>query len=156
MENRSTQNPFRLQPSAFRLQLSAFCLQPSAFSLQPSASAFSLRIDSLPMRKIAFLLLFWTGTAFAADELVVIRAARLIDGRADSAISPAVVVVRGTRIESVGGAIPDGARMIDLGDSTLMPGLIDAHVHVMLQGDVTQEEYDSQLLKESLPYRALR
>ncbi|MGZ4809211.1 MAG: metal-dependent hydrolase family protein, partial [Thermoanaerobaculia bacterium] len=46
--------------------------------------------------------------------------------------------------------------IIDLGDMTLLPGLIDAHVHTLLQGDVTQDDYDVQLFKESLPYRALR
>jgi imidazolonepropionase-like amidohydrolase len=92
------------------------------------------------------------------DAPIVVRAARMIDGRSDTVIAPALVVVRGKRIELVGpgSAAPAGARVIDLGDSTLLPGLIDAHVHVMLQGDVTSEEYDSQLFKESLPYRALR
>ena len=46
--------------------------------------------------------------------------------------------------------------MIDLGDVTLMPGLIDTHTHVLLQGDITAEDYDVQLFKESLAYRALR
>jgi imidazolonepropionase-like amidohydrolase len=80
----------------------------------------------------------------------------MIDGRNDSVITPAVVVVRGNKIESVGGPVPANAEVIDLGDSTLLPGLIDAHVHILLQGDVTSEEYDAQLFKESLPYRALR
>ena len=108
------------------------------------------------MRKIALLLLFFAMPAFAADETVVIRAARLIDGRSDTTASPALVVVKGNKIESIGGTPPAGARIIDLGDATLMPGLIDAHAHLLLQGDVTQEEYDVQLFKESLAYRALR
>jgi len=97
--------------------------------------------------------------AFAADappKVVVLRAARLIDGRGGNVVSPAVIVVRGNRIESIGGAVPDGAPVIDLGDMTLLPGLIDAHVHTLLQGDITAEDYDTQLFKESLPYRALR
>src|SRR6476469_10803999 len=52
-------------------------------------------------------------------------------------------------------ARPD-AQVIDLGDSTLLPGLIDAHVHVLLQGDITAADYDEQLFKESMAYRALR
>src|SRR5439155_24412855 len=71
-------------------------------------------------------------------------------------VAPAVVVVRGNKIESIGGAVPTDAKVIDLGDSTLMPGLIDAHVHVLLQGDITAAEYDEQLFRESLAYRALR
>jgi len=97
--------------------------------------------------------------ALAADappKVVVLRAARLIDGRGGNVVSPAVIVVRGNRIESIGGAVPDGAPVIDLGDMTLLPGLIDAHVHTLLQGDITAEDYDTQLFKESLPYRALR
>src|SRR5207253_6902334 len=42
------------------------------------------------------------------------------------------------------------------GNSWLLPGLIDAHTHALLQGDITAAEYDEQLLKESIPYRALR
>src|SRR5881227_2839287 len=110
------------------------------------------------MRHAAVALLFAT-SLFAADAsqpVTVIRAARLIDGRGGSVIAPAVVVVRGNKIESVGGAVPAGAQVIDLGDVTLLPGLIDAHTHTLLQGDITAEDYDKQLFRESLPYRALR
>ena len=107
------------------------------------------------MRKLA-LLLFVATSAFAADEIVVLRAARLIDGKSETVTTPAVIVVRGNKIDSIGGTLPAAARTIDLGDVTLLPGLIDAHTHVLLQGDVTQEEYDEQLFRESMPYRALR
>jgi imidazolonepropionase-like amidohydrolase len=102
---------------------------------------------------------FFAVAAFAADappKVVVLRAARLIDGRGGNVVSPGVIVVRGNRIESIGGAFPADAQVIDLGDMTLLPGLIDAHVHTLLQGDITSEDYDVQLFKESLPYRALR
>src|SRR5437016_3555942 len=88
--------------------------------------------------------------------VTVIRAARLIDGRGGNVIAPAIIVVRGNKIESVGGSAPAGAEVIDLGDMTLLPGLIDAHTHALLQGDITSEDYDRQLFHESLPYRALR
>jgi imidazolonepropionase-like amidohydrolase len=112
------------------------------------------------MRKLLLALLLTTA-AYAADApapVTVIRAARLIDGRNDAVVSPAVIVVRGNKIESAGSSasVPQGATVIDLGDATLLPGLIDAHTHVLLQGDVTSEDYDVQLFKESLPYRALR
>jgi imidazolonepropionase-like amidohydrolase len=97
--------------------------------------------------------------AFAADappKVVALRAARLIDGRGGNVVAPAVIVVRGNKIESIGGAVPAGMQVIDLGDVTLLPGLIDAHVHTLLQGDITSDDYDNQLFKESLAYRALR
>ena len=110
------------------------------------------------MRKLALLLLLLAVPLFAADRPIVIRAARLIDGRGGPVATPGLIVIRGNRIESVGTATsaPMDAQIIDLGDMTLLPGLIDAHVHTLLQGDVTEEDYDSQLFKESLPYRALR
>jgi imidazolonepropionase-like amidohydrolase len=106
-------------------------------------------------RLLATLLLA-SVTATAAENIVVIRAARMIDGKSAKVIAPAMVVIRGNRIDSIGGSAPAGAKVIDLGDMTLLPGLIDAHVHALLQGDVTSEDYDQQLFKESLAYRALR
>ena len=49
-----------------------------------------------------------------------------------------------------------GAPTIDLSRMTVLPGLIDAHTHLLLQGDITAAEYDEQLLKESIPYRTIR
>jgi imidazolonepropionase-like amidohydrolase len=72
------------------------------------------------------------------------------------------ILVEGDRIVAVG---PDEAvrakasgpvQTIDLGGATVLPGLIDNHTHVLLQGDVTSADYDEQLLKESTPYRAIR
>jgi imidazolonepropionase-like amidohydrolase len=67
--------------------------------------------------------------------VVVIKAARLIDGTGKPAITNAVVVVTDDRITAVGQAgqvsVPAGAKVIDLGDATLLPGFIDAHTHVI-------------------------
>ena len=49
-----------------------------------------------------------------------------------------------------------GAATVDLSRMTVLPGLIDAHTHLLLQGDITAAEYDEQLLKESIPYRTIR
>ena len=111
------------------------------------------------MKILAAFLLFASSSLFAADappQVVAIRAARLIDGRGGVVVAPAVVVVRGNKIESIGGAVPAGAQTIDLGDMTLLPGLIDAHTHALLQGDITADDYDKQLFRESIAYRALR
>jgi imidazolonepropionase-like amidohydrolase len=71
----------------------------------------------------------------AAPQTVAIRAARLVDGTGAAAIANGVVVVRGDRIIAAGAAsavtVPAGARVIDLGDATLMPGFIDAHTHII-------------------------
>src|SRR5687768_5579195 len=68
------------------------------------------------------------------DELVAVRATGLVDVRAGVLVPDAVLLVRGERIEAVGSAaevaVPDGARSIDLGELVLVPGLIDAHVHL--------------------------
>src|SRR5712692_7871204 len=66
------------------------------------------------------------------------------------------VLVVGERIQEVGPAEElarkaGQAQVIDLGDATLLPGLIDNHTHVLLQGDITAADYDEQLLKESTP-----
>ena len=92
-------------------------------------------------------------------ERVLIKAAHLIDGRSGSPRDKFAVLVEGERISKVGPAAElqaPGVRVIDLGESWLLPGLIDAHTHVLLQGDITAADYDEQLLKESIPYRTLR
>ena len=94
--------------------------------------------------------------AAAQDEVpkprvVVLKAAHMLDVRAGKVVSPGLVVVRGDRIVSVGGIAPEEAETIDLGDATLMPGMIDAHVHLFLH--VGAE--DLQTVQESVPERTL-
>jgi imidazolonepropionase-like amidohydrolase len=91
----------------------------------------------------------------------VIRAGVLIDGESGSARRNQVIIIRGDRIAEVADAakarIPAGAEVIDLSQFTVLPGLIDAHTHIFLQGeDPAQGGYDIQLLKYPLAYRAAR
>jgi imidazolonepropionase-like amidohydrolase len=88
---------------------------------------------------------------------VAIRAGKLIDGKSDKSLENAVILIDGDKIVSVtsGGPVPAGTDVIDLSKATALPGFIDVHTHVLLQGDITNEEYDAQLLKESTPYRAI-
>jgi imidazolonepropionase-like amidohydrolase len=88
---------------------------------------------------------------------MAIRAGRLIDGKSDRALDNALILIDGDKIASVtpGGAAPSGIPTIDLSQSTVLPGLIDLHTHVLLNGDITAEDYDKQLLKYSIPYRAI-
>lgn len=89
---------------------------------------------------------------------VALRCGTLIDTHTSRAIPNAVVLVEGERISAAapGYVIPAGMETIDLSKRTCLPGLIDNHTHVLLQGDVTAEDYDQQLLLESIPYRAIR
>src|ERR1051325_7857907 len=66
-------------------------------------------------------------------QTTALKAARLFDGTSDNVIANATVVVTGNRIGGVNVAIPAGAEVIDLGDVTLLPGFIDAHVHLTFE-----------------------
>ncbi len=92
----------------------------------------------------------------APKPKVAIRAARLLDVKSGRYVDHPVIVVAGDRIESIGTAVPAGATVIDLGDRVLMPGLIDAHTHILLQGDATSAEYDEQILREYPAHRVVR
>lgn len=100
-------------------------------------------------------------TAPRPDAVTVIRAGTLIDGRSPAPRRNQVIVVRGNRIETVGDAAstkaPAGATGIDLSGWWVLPGLIDSHTHIFLQGsDPAEGGYDAQLLKHGLAFRAAR
>jgi imidazolonepropionase-like amidohydrolase len=94
----------------------------------------------------------------ASEPLTVtaIRAGRMLDVANEKVLEDVVIVVEGGIIREIGSTAPESATVIDLSKHTVMPGLIDGHTHVLLQGDATSVEYDEQILGESLPYRALR
>ena len=93
----------------------------------------------------------------SAPKRVAIRAGRVIDGKGGAPLLNALILVEGDRIASLtpGGTAPPGAELIDLSHATVLPGLIDTHTHILLQGDITAADYDEQLLKQSIPYRAI-
>jgi imidazolonepropionase-like amidohydrolase len=93
----------------------------------------------------------------AAAKRIAVRAGRLIDGKSDSVLMNALILVENDRIVSVsaGGTAPAGVEVVDLSKATVLPGFVDAHTHLLLNGDITSEDYDVQLLKQSIPYRAI-
>ena len=109
---------------------------------------------------VAVCLCGW-GAAQAPAQVTMIRAGRLIDPRADQPKRDQVIVVRGNKIEAVGDATevqqPAGATVIDLSNATVLPGMIESHTHIFLQGeDPAKGGYDIQLLKFYPAYRAAR
>jgi len=84
---------------------------------------------------------------------IVLHAARLLQVESGKILQPGEILVEGDRIRAVGTTVdhPQGARVIDVGDKTLMPGLIDAHVHLFLHPGAE----DLQTVEESVPWRVI-
>jgi imidazolonepropionase-like amidohydrolase len=84
---------------------------------------------------------------------IVLRAARLLDIKSGRIVKPGEILVEGEQIVEVGSAVkhPAGAEVIDLGDRTLLPGLIDVHVHLFLHPGAE----DLQTVQESVPQRTI-
>src|SRR3989442_12049240 len=113
------------------------------------------------------LLCLGTGLATAQEKapallsVTVTRAGTLIDGKSDTPRRDQIITIRGNRIDGVSDAasakIPAGATVIDLSRATVLPGLIDSHTHIFLQGeDPAQGGYDANILKYPLALRAAR
>jgi imidazolonepropionase-like amidohydrolase len=87
------------------------------------------------------------------EHLIVLHASRLLDVKTGRMVKPAEILVQGQRIVEVGSSVkhPSGAEVLDLGDTTLLPGLIDAHIHLFLHPGAE----DLQTVQESVPQRTI-
>ncbi|HTV83545.1 MAG TPA: amidohydrolase family protein [Acidobacteriaceae bacterium] len=115
-----------------------------------SAALVALSAGSMPAHAQA------AGFAAPANpQPIVLHAARLFEVEPGKIVSPGEVLVVGDRIQAAGTSVPHpaGARIIDFGDTTLMPGLIDAHVHLFLHPGKPE---DLQTIEESVPQRTIQ
>jgi imidazolonepropionase-like amidohydrolase len=106
--------------------------------------------------RVAFAFAGLTSIALAQQPPsapIVLHAARLLEVDTGTILQPGEILVEGDRIRAVGTSVdhPQGAKIIDLGDTTLLPGLIDAHVHLFLHPGAE----DLQTVEESVPWRTI-
>src|SRR5450755_261593 len=113
---------------------------------------------SLVLASVPLLLLDIAGKAAGQSQPapahpIVLHAARLLDVKTGHMVKPGEILVQGERIVEVGASVkhPAGVEVIDLGDRTLLPGLIDAHIHLFLHPGAE----DLQTVQESVPQRTI-
>lgn len=86
---------------------------------------------------------------------VLIHCGTLFDGKSDQLRQNVTITVEGERIKAIGAAPANATQVIDLSDQTCLPGMVESHTHVFLQGDRKPGQYDAQLLKQSVAYRTI-
>lgn len=112
------------------------------------------------LRLIAFCLLFAVFPLLAQSSRpkpVVLKSARLYDGKSNRMVSPGVVIVQGNMIAAIGPAavVPADAIMIDLGEATLLPGFIDAHTHLGWPYAASYDQREMERMRKNAPELAL-
>jgi imidazolonepropionase-like amidohydrolase len=117
-----------------------------------------MSMRSLALASVALLWLSFIANAAGQSQPapahpIVLHAARLLDIKTGHILKPGEILVQGERIVEAGTSVkrPVGAEVIDLGDRTLLPGLIDAHIHLFLHPGAE----DLQTVQESVPQRTI-
>ena len=108
------------------------------------------------MRQFVFLFMLLTSLYAEAQKSILLKCGKLLDTKTGIVLEKQFVLLSGNKVVAVGPTAFKADSTIDLSDYFVMPGMIDCHTHVLLQGDITQEDYDVQVLKESIPYRTIR
>ena len=108
------------------------------------------------MRNLILFLLLSSFMNASAQKTILIKCGKLLDTKTGTVLEKQNVLIKGNMVVSVGASATKADSIIDLSDYFVLPGLIDCHTHVVLQGDITQDDYDVQVLKESIPYRTIR
>jgi imidazolonepropionase-like amidohydrolase len=120
-------------------------------------------IKKITMKKISsivfitiFAMTLLVNSQASAQKTILIKCGKLLDTKEGKVLENQYVLLKGNTVVSVSKTASKADSSIDLSNYFVMPGMIDAHTHVLLQGDITSEDYDVQVLKESIPYRTLR
>ena len=108
------------------------------------------------MKKILVAVFLIGSINSQAQKTILLKCGKVLDTKAGKVNEDQYILLKGNTIVAVGPKAVKADTTIDLSNYFVMPGMIDAHTHVLLQGDITSEDYDVQILKESIPYRTLR
>ena len=108
------------------------------------------------MRHFIFILTLFFCSTLVAQKTILIKCGKLLDSKTGLVAEKQNILIKGNQVISISPNSQPADSIIDLSNYFVMPGMIDCHTHVLLQGDITSEDYDVQVLKESIPYRTIR
>jgi hypothetical protein len=108
------------------------------------------------MKQILLGLFLVLSISSFSQKTTLLKCGKLLDTKTGTVLQQQFVLIKKNIIISISNTPSHADTMIDLSNYFVLPGLIDAHTHILLQGDITSADYDEQLLKESIPYRTLR